>query len=161
MAVGYSYENIVDKLPNAPSELILTALADLEWCEKQPDLHINMRHWITPISMGGVCQVCLAGASLVRTCGVRPAACDPFDLACLEVTNPKQSNLRHKMLALNSFRHGSVMSGLLFLIDEEWIPRAAKKEFTDCVKICPYHLSPELFKKQLLQLAERLRAHGL
>ena len=88
-----------------PSELINTAMIDLEACERDPRYHIEMGMWHTGTSefqspINDKCGVCLAGAVMAKTLDVNHRfshAPDSFDIET-------EAALR----ALDFFRVGNV-----------------------------------------------------
>lgn len=132
-------------LPDKPSELILLALADLEKCEQDDVYEIDMSQWCR--FSGETCTVCLAGSIMVQTLGVQVdderKYFDPYD-----------TPFSNKLLALDSFRVGSVSRGLreMRLEDHELV--------LDRI-VTPYGYSPLAFKLEMRDLAAELQEKGL
>lgn len=54
------------------SALLKLALTDLRKVEQDPQYEVDMMVWHAPLSSRNVCQVCLAGAVLAKTCRLPP-----------------------------------------------------------------------------------------
>lgn len=95
--------NIADTLPNKPSELLRLALDDLWECREDPRYGINMDVWFESDPKLAACQVCLAGAVLVKHCGVQrpdvPISYQHYDFPL---------SLCNKLVAINHLRAGSI-----------------------------------------------------
>ena len=63
------------ELPPPGPDLIRLALDDLEKCEADPNVTINMRVWLEPDDedLNDTCQACLAGAVLLKSLEIVPA----------------------------------------------------------------------------------------
>lgn len=102
------------KLPDKPSKLILTALADLEEREKDRNIEIYMGEWLTPNRdfFGKVegCSVCLAGAVMLGK-----ITDDPKNLDSYYDPSYFDNDTRRKLYALNSLREGNFKESLCVL----------------------------------------------
>lgn len=153
-------------LPDKPSKLILVALEDLEWAEKNPKYRISMHAWHQPGMMEishfdgeteseqEVCQVCFAGSVMAKTCKSEWSS---------ELTPHKfPKELKRKLIALNHFRCGEVESGLSCLGVDTPLSLDANPWYTD-------HEMDEIsadenrtvWKKQMRRMAGHLAKHGL
>ena len=121
-------------LPKKPSVLLKLALKDLETCRNSPKYTIDMDYWF--YTNGNECTVCLAGAVMAQTLGFDPMespSCGPY-------THPKISDTtRKKLLALNNFRMGNILTGL------NRLGCKLPKDFPAVIKIVPYERSPDEF----------------
>lgn len=132
-------------LPDKPSELIRVALFDLEACERDPLYRVEMDDWHAP--KNGVCEVCLAGATLAKRFNApRDEHLDPGDFG---------NDVEEKLYALNEFRVGFVASGLGDMgLD---IP----DEMLGSVHVPDYRTNPDAFKVAMRAIANELEDHGL
>ena len=138
-------------LPDKPSELIRVALADLRKVEAMPKVYrINMEDWwFAGTNDEAGCSVCLAGAVMAETLGApRDDGASPSDFP---------NGLRGKLLALDSFRQGEVLSGLIDM-DQDWDAEVGESLNR---AISAYSLDPECFHRDMNKLADDLEAVGL
>lgn len=94
-------------LPDKPSAMIRLAIADMKALMERKDLKykIDMNTWHENDGRG-TCYVCLAGSVMANTLKVpHEEDIEPFDLS-----NPQVAD---KLRALNEFRKGSIISGLI------------------------------------------------
>lgn len=135
-------------LPNKPSDLIEVALSDLRKVETDPRYKIDMDVYHEVGS--DHCHVCLAGSVMAKT-----LECDPE----IDATPDGDPDLfstedTQKLDALDYFRLGEVADGFeVMAID---LPSGFPPQMT----IPRYDLSPDKFKRQLHELADKLRAGG-
>lgn len=142
-----------DELPDKPSQLIRTALADLRFCEENKDKFvINMGSWFSRfIDSDDVsrCHVCLAGATLA-------ARGFDTDVACGAYPNWFSESLQNKLEALDLFRQGYVRSALSGLGIElpDGVPRTIGMPLL-------YSSSRNVFHEALEDMANMLERYGL
>ena len=135
-------------LPDKPSQLLRRALRDLETVEKSPHYRIQMDNWHRP-AYGGVCEVCLAGSVIANSLEwdrkerVIPNMSDP---------EPLDEFLTKKIYAIDSFRCGDIREALQRLGGD--YDRWADIEVHD------YHDNPDLFKRDMRNIARLLEANG-
>ncbi|MAS09906.1 hypothetical protein [Salinisphaera sp.] len=144
-------EQIEAKLPNEPSALIRLALGDLEKAEQSPDYEIEMGTWHD--SYGGICEVCFAGTVIAGTLEGDPQADlspSSYDVAT-----------RAKLNALDDLRCGSVASAIDVLALYDVVDDQAL-EITDGLSFVATHYdnSPEAFKREMGELADKLEEVG-
>ena len=88
-------------LPDTLSDLLRVAVQDAMILEKTPGFKLNMSDWVLPFN--GECQVCMAGASMVRQLDV-------------DVTKYQSPGKEYgKLSAINKMRTGSFWSAAYFL----------------------------------------------
>jgi len=135
------------KLPDTLSGLIRLALDDLHKCEKDDKYRIYMEDWHVP-KESGVCDVCLAGAVMAKTLNV-PIDCHikPFEL---------KVNVNKQLTIINDLRSGQVSDALREINPENRNPTEKYDR-----EIEQYEDNPELFHKQMNQLADDLEKAGL
>lgn len=130
------------KLPNKPSELIRKALEDMEQVEKMPGYRIDLETWHDPSRE--VCEVCLAGATMV----VAGLPKDEFIRP-----NDTDDEINAKLCALNEFRDGYIYGGLYQLdIEDEKL-----MQFMD---VTEYSVDPNQFKEDMRSIADYLESNG-
>lgn len=143
------------KLPDRLSDLIRVALADLRKVEKSKRYVVDMTRWHAneENEEGALrCHVCLAGAVMAKTLGIR-ADCNTNP----DLIDPFSRDVRKKLLALDEVRKGNV-SAALYLLD----PRASLPAVIDgWQEAPPYVHSSKAFHKYLGDLADQLQAAGL
>lgn len=140
----------MESLPDKPSELIRLALNDLKKCEKSEDYIINMgvyHHYHGAIF--GTCSVCLAGAVMAQTLKL-PKATDVNNVRDFfsEVDT-------FKLKALDQFRTGDIMSGLMKLSIRQ------PKHLPHSIHIDHYCMNPDRFHTQMEGLATLLEKFDL
>ncbi len=146
------------ELPEKPSELIRVALADLEKCEDDPELVIDMGDWVVPTPLSGfsLCEVCLAGAVMVKSLD-----CDtgrrwtPHDLE----PEGYRNSVSGKLFALNDFRMGAVHNGLRYCGIEDDDPRY--KNVPPSFHVGSFEGNRTYFKRRLGKLADLLQEQKL
>jgi hypothetical protein len=142
------------KLPNKPSAIIRTALADLAAVEKDKKYKINMSTWHSPIDYiyneksknDPSCEVCMAGAVIANAGNdvnklIHP---DMFDAAT-----------ENKLSAIDCFREGEIARGLDYMGIEK--PRF----MTGYIEMVDYDRNKAKFKKQMNELADVFEEYGL
>lgn len=149
----------VHGLANLPSELLLQALEDLEWCEARADTYlIDMGTWHTPQD-DGRCAVCLAGSVMARTLGAdkkymnAPANC-------------ASAAVRMKLCALDLARDGGLLEYLLHLDrqdDARSLADRYKRMLVGNISFVfpDYSQDPDKFKAGIRAMAAELARHGL
>lgn len=137
-------------LPDKPSELIETALRDLEAVERLPETYrVDMRMWHSWGSSEKKCYVCLAGAVMAQSLGAGPER----DLDPTEFDEEYS-----KLIALNYFRCGDITVGLMHM-------SAWKTEYEDKIEdrhVPQYNRDDgRSFKEEIRKMVEYLREKGL
>lgn len=156
------------RLPDKPSELIMLALKDLNLVRGDDRYKIDMICWHVKYRTEEVCRVCLAGSVMAKTlhatieddAGIRPEFYET-DTKC-------------KLEALDNFRQGHVVSGLvrmnllnlapssqsealqrrkIWLLDDLW---RGKLDLRD-----NYNRNPERFFRDMTDMANDLALIGL
>lgn len=145
--------NTTKKLPDKPSALIRLALEDLKKVEQDDNYIVNMNQWHMPI-VGYKCQVCLAGAVMVKEFD---APRDEFlTPGSYEITPPDdlEAHNYNRLCSLNEFRQGMIKSGFLNLGLElpQGLPRA--------IVVTDYEHSPRKFYEDMEAMAKLLEEHG-
>ena len=136
----------MNKLPEKPSDLIYTALGDLEKCETDPGYEVNMDYWHTKRGLLAPCSVCLAGSVMAKTLKM------PKSKEFPEMLIDEHTEMR--LFALDDFRKGWVNGGFKRLK----LPLFEGAKFSR--EITPYDEDPEAFKKEMGALAYELREAG-
>lgn len=126
-------------LPKKPSRLIQLALEDLAVCETDPRYEICMGAWHGPV--GGICLVCLAGATMARL-GATPDK--TFNHQSFGKVN------RSRFLALNFFRTGRINDAFVELGIKR--PRGIGAQYA----VPSYEFDPAGFKRALVRIFRRL-----
>lgn len=134
--------NIETKWPSTPWDLLRLAISDLEKCEADPLYKIDMDIWHEYDKHRNVCLVCLAGSVWAKTMGTDHLM--PFRDFKLFPTS------KH-IGAIDDFRTGDITSGLN-KFDLDLCHREEK------AKIVQYRTDREIFKLQMLILAEYLES---
>jgi len=134
------------ELPELPSDLLATALSDLERVEVDTHYVVNMREWHAPSVDGTVCYVCLAGALLTRVLEPDEACGDPATLFDTDAVL--------KLMAVDLFRCGSVRTALDYL---GLSPAHAPPDR----RVVTHDEDPELFRLEMRILVGELRECGL
>lgn len=114
-----------NKLPNKPSEILKVALADLEAVEAMPDkFQINMSRWVRKPAVGP-CEVCHAGAVMVRTLNCQLKSVSVINPETL-VSGPDEFDhrTRAKLEFINFIRTGSIEDALNELVFVNLVSRA-------------------------------------
>lgn len=134
-----------------PSELILLALEDLEKVEKMKGVYrVDMSEWHRP-GEDGPCYVCLAGSVLAMSYGA------PTSMDYLSSPRPPE-NAEDRIGALNSFRMGDIVEGLLEMgITDE----SVLNEVTPSHYVPLYEQNRRGFKSGLRWIARHLGERGL
>ena len=133
------------RLPNKPSELIRLAIQDLELVERSKKYKIDMETWHN--YNGNRCCVCFAGSVMAKTLEVSPTkdSCP----------HEHEDELSQKLMALDHFRVGEVISGLNAMNIETNFPAHRGDHPVE------YKDDPKLFKLQMLDLSSILESEGL
>lgn len=116
-----------DTLSNKPSQLLLQAMLDLEKVEADPNYKIDMGTWF---AVNSKCTVCLGGAVMAKTLGLKEAV-ESFQMTETLVSGEYDANLNfdelignlgpdsfmsgslgRKLSAINCFRTGDVKAAL-------------------------------------------------
>lgn len=132
-----------------PSELLEVALKDLEFVEQMPMVYeVDMSQWY---SVGGdveTCMVCLAGAVMAKECHFdRTRNCGPMTGEFAEIRGP--------LLAIDSFRKGSVDQGLTEL------NRSRPESMPMYMAIESYSADRDKFFSDMQNLISKLKEAGL
>ena len=153
------------EMPENPSAGIRVAVHDLELCEQHPDYKIGMSVWHETRNFPSkerhgrkLCVVCLGGSILARK----------IDNPSFDLIHP-ENTLDRKIVAMDSFRRGCITNGVSLYyatnISCDW--RDALREKVEAITPCSskdwvsYSDSEEVFKKNLLEVADKLEAIGL
>lgn len=153
------------KLPDLLSDLILLAIKDLEACEQDPRVEIDMDAWLSPrrghapIS----CSVCLAGAVLVRAVDADLTDVTEFNPLRVDSWYGVDERFRQKMYALDDVRLGLVDLALAYFD----VPAGKGEEIQNWVdatwsgQFPPYEDDAYLFKQALREVVQKLKQEGL
>jgi hypothetical protein len=127
------------KLPDKPSEILIQALTDLEYIAKNKRFSINMGAWMRVNRNSDKCEVCLAGATLARTCNFstklfenpdklkvdhsfwNDSQWERAEIYANELAIGVENKLRTKIIFINSMRAGCFTGGFKDLRDKELI----------------------------------------
>lgn len=143
-------DEIKDTLPDKASELLRLAIHDLELCEKDPRYQIFMSDWHYATDYRKECHVCFAGSVMAQSCKI------PSNIT---VTPYRSTGLSGKLLALNHFRIGNVVEAL-DLLNNPCDPFHDCDSLTIGERPAEYILDRDLFKQQMLDLADILEVEG-
>lgn len=181
----------MNKLPDTPSALIRVAIADMEKVLSMPQRYrIVMNTWHNPIdiytqeefaSEDMRCCVCFAGSVMAQTLGIddKLSVDVADDEVAFMVRSIKKNGDFHtpvyidedtsrKLFALNEFRAGSPMSGIItfyrHLPEKEldfhrkrWLAHPYSSRM-----ITPYKADhPEIFLQEMRELADHLEQAGM
>jgi hypothetical protein len=141
---------ITDKLPDKPSAILRTALKDLTKIENNPiSFEVRMDDWVITNAKSGKCEVCLAGAALIHTCGMGAKDLDWNDVS---------EELNGKLEFINLCRHGSIRFALSFLLpSNEDIPDDLPQ-----FKVPDYSpVDKHQFRSKMNEIADMLESKGL
>ena len=148
------------KMPEKPSAGLRVAVHDLERCEKHPDYEISMDAWHSPCLMGTgktVCEVCLGGSVLARK----------KDNPQFDSMNSSEE-ISRKIQAMDFFRSGWITEGVKEYYYHDPTFHLTAKLIEDIKPIVygfknwvEYGENPNKFKKNLLDVADKLEALGL
>ena len=152
-------------LPSKPSELVKLAIIDLKAIEATPGYLIDMGSWHVghaPGSSGDKCWVCLAGAVMANSLGVKPSmSVKPWDpIFDSDVT------LEGKLEALDSFRSGDIYHGITLMCPEfdtdEKADALLEKMGESCNIFIPeYEEDREEFYQGMEKVIKILKEHDL
>ena len=143
-------ETIQNLLPDKPSDLVRLALRDMEAAEKSPLYRVDHGAWHRPpyyylsLDSEGPCTVCYAGSIMAWTLGadrlrdLTPSDFD-YDTNC-------------KLQAVDALREG--------LVDLACRRMGVCDCPVDDALIAHYFVSPDSFKRDQRQLANKLEAAG-
>lgn len=140
-------------ISDKPSEALRQAVTDLEKCEKDERFEIDMSNWA--MTVGGVCQVCLAGAMLVQQCGIP-------DEGLVYTLNNLPHDVVGKMWGIDAFRVGRLWDGVSsfkqggYSIDVDRVEGLPAYE-----NVGTYEDNPTMFKQQMRSIADMLEKVGL
>ena len=83
-------------------QLLELALSDFEKVKKDPKYIIDMDRWHSPDDKSGKCAVCLAGAVMAKSLGVKRSEYKtPFNE---DIPDLERDDLENKLTAIDSFR---------------------------------------------------------
>lgn len=147
------------RLPNKLSACIRVALADLRKVEADERYRVDMATWHTPI--GDRCAVCLAGAVMAGTLGLRHGVS----------TYPGAfgNDTADRLYALDACREGDVQSAIEYVTDAHFdvdTQYAEARRVGDRARasnidmIAEYDEDPERFHADMSSLADWLEAEG-
>ena len=139
------------------SELIHVGLRDLELCEKDPEYEVYMGTWHEPFDFEPTpgCYVCLAGAVMAQS----------LNTNIVDNCSPEAFSLQvsRALRALNLLREGEpalavaiLSSGHIAVYPDDPIatgPLASRD-------IISYTISPQIFKAEMIELADDLEHAG-
>ena len=132
-----------------PSKLIELAMKDLALCEKTPGLQVNMYVWLSnSVNTPTVCKVCLAGAVMYQSLGIRPrSGREMMPMHCDTAEKPLES--------LNYFRNGRLADAFhAFGIEHpSGLPRR--------IAVTDYHENADLFRRDMQALVKTLADAGV
>lgn len=135
-----------------PSELLYCALLDLRSIQWDKRYHVNMDVWVQnhpehDEDQTTACEVCLAGAMMVRSLGIKEDVHNNF---------VEDHPLRPQFEALDSFRLGNVNEAL-HTLGHDPIPLMDQVHWS----ISEYHTGPDEFFYDMMQIVKLLRNAGL
>ena len=168
------------ELPDTLHETLRLAVKDLELVEQDSDYIVDMTQWHEPDpklprdhnyekgrlnkDAAGIqwdCKVCLAGSIMAKTFEVHPS----LELRCGSFPLP----IANKLLAIDSIRKGSIGEALFFfygadeykrMLDSDG--RSALRQLTASTKVPhEYEHNKDKFKKDILEIADKLAQHNL
>ena len=139
----------MDLLKLKPSELIRTAIHDLEICEADPKYNVDMGIWHNPTHLSlavndTICSVCLAGTVMAQSLGADPEY----------KTSPCNFDEDDLLIALDHFREGDVRTALDIMGHSSYL-------IPDFYEVTYYWVSPYRFKIDMLNMASDLEKRGL
>ena len=142
-------------LPNKASALIRLGLEDLAKCEESSSYVVLMSKWHRGGGFGNAepCAVCLAGSVMAQSLDVEfweEAAPGDFDGAT-----------RNKLHALDDFRCGYVLAGLMSFYDPEGIPSDRTFDSWSDWTVPRYRDDPKQWRRAMKELADYLEGEGL
>jgi hypothetical protein len=148
-------------LSDVPSKAIRQALADLDYCEHN-GYRVNMRLWHTHSEDDGVCEVCLAGATLAREYGTTLG-----DVGLLGTFDYPEF-ITNKHLGLDAFRVGRIWGGVwYFRLTGPRIPIVNRHSTVAVEGLSEYRWIPQYsesaaqFKDHMCRLVDDLAGVGL
>jgi len=158
----FSYNDVVDTLPDTLSGLIRVALADFRKCLASNDYVVDMREWHAPVEGDALCRVCLAGAVMAQTLQVPVEdEVSPTRFSLSESQWGRESQLENKLRAINSLRVGEVRTAARVLLRNGLLTQARAAQVTPAsVNICCYTAGPNKFFRDLEELATTLETNG-
>jgi len=148
------------KLPNLPSELIRVAVKDMELCEDDPDYRIDMGVWHQPIDeYNEFCSVCFAGSVMSKTLKIGPHEyAEPY--LGEHCNNKLWSNKEaDKFRALERFRRGEIHFAVELVVGGTHSDPFVLPTYIEDIQA--YRLEPDVFKLQMLAIADELEECGL
>lgn len=147
----------MEKLSNKPSEAILQAIEDLEWCEQDPRYRIDMDDWHTPVD--DVCYVCQAGAILTRR--VAQDRRDEY-LSLMSASNIDIGNREVlKIKAFDELRNGYVEEFLIqWGVYAPHVYKLAEMVYDDVWEWVKYNDDEEQYKDNMRIVSRVLKEEG-
>ena len=148
------------------SSSIRRAVEDLEACEKNDKYKINMGQWhkayeyvidVSKDEKTVICNVCFAGSVMANTLGI----------GYLDDAEPQDFNdeVRNALHALDYARSYDIIgaAGYYGMPSPKQMSGLFKieRDFHENYKDVSYRQSPEIFKKNMLRIAEKLEGIGL
>jgi hypothetical protein len=142
-----------------PSELLAIALKDLIKCERSPKFRIDMAEWVSQDEEEGVCEVCLAGAALVKTLNVTHFV----NVQNKNGFTAKQAQkIADRSYMLNDFRKGYIKDGLSRIgINIDHDTRYNNIPYYYCADLYSYNFDPALFKQSMRNIIKLLKENDL
>lgn len=156
-----------EPLSDYPSEAILQALEDLEWVEKTSGFGVKMEDWIDVAKDGSTCEVCQAGAVMIR----RYAKIKKFGTGIhspryVMGENPFGYDVvtSNQVRSFDYLREGQILSFLVEWIDEGEYAKHIEifEDIFDELYLnwVYYEESPTKYKAQLRKVAKILSEEG-
>lgn len=101
-------ERPTTRLSHVPSGLIRQAVADVRWALGQPHVRFQMDEWVfpQPIDGGSMCDICVAGAVLLRR------FVQPTDASAHPSMEQYSIYVQDAMWALDDLRKGNILKFL-------------------------------------------------
>lgn len=140
-----------EEFATAPlSAVIRAALDDLAKVEVDPAYRVDMSAWHEPIE--GQCHVCLAGAVMAVTMGLRTEC--PIVDPHVDADALPADGVADRLMALDAVMRGRITDALIWA-GSAWPQGACWPTVT------PYEADPAAFRRDLLAVAAALEAEGL
>ena len=151
-------------LPDKLSDLVELALNDLTQVQAQPDKYIiNMNTWVSSGTRKAPrCQVCLAGAVMVRSLDVQAdidsdviLTLTPTDIRPPDMSAEEISILRSKLMALDHVRRGDISVAL------DYMGLKTPDTLASYMAVPPFGIGPNKWFRRMHEIIAELRLHNL